>query len=344
MTRDEVLSLHPCPSADELELDPARVQEGTRFKEDLEADSLDLYSLVQELEDTYGVRMSDEEAARITTVGQAVDFVLANVPRPASRGPDPCARSHDLLEGLPDDLARQAVTHASWTERRADSYERLALLGDSVLGLSITTHLFPLLDAETLRRRAADEDPRAGGLGPLVPRGGRAARAAGAAAGGGAGGGRAATLEALVATERVLASVIEAVIGACYLAYGFEPTAAAVREAFAPEIEQALERPADFKSALQERLARRGAIVSYEVDGGDGPAARADLRGRGGGGREQRRARLRALEEGGRAGGRRRRARRPTWRHDVHLRSITPEGLQVVPGPHAARLRARASR
>ena len=49
-----------------------------RFKEDLEADSLDLYTLVQELEDTYGVRMSDEQAARTLTVGQAVDFVLQN--------------------------------------------------------------------------------------------------------------------------------------------------------------------------------------------------------------------------------------------------------------------------
>ncbi len=78
-------------------------------------------------------------------------------------------------------------------------------------------------------------------------------------------------LEALLATERVLASVIEAVIGACYLAYGFEPTAEAVRAAFAPEIESALEWPADFKSALQERLARRGALVSYEVTGETGP-------------------------------------------------------------------------
>ena len=65
--------------------------------------------------------------------------------------------------------------------------------------------------------------------------------------------------------------MIEAVIGACYLAYGFEPTAEAVREAFAPEIEQALERPADFKSALQERLARRGALVLYEVTAETGP-------------------------------------------------------------------------
>ena len=77
MTRDEVLSYIRAHLADELELDPARVEESTRFREDLEADSLDLYTLVQELEDSYGVKMSDEEAARIRTVGQAVDFVLA---------------------------------------------------------------------------------------------------------------------------------------------------------------------------------------------------------------------------------------------------------------------------
>ena len=64
--------------ADELDVDPAVIAEGTRFSEDLEADSLDLYTLVQELEDTYGVKMSDEQAAKILTVGQAVDFVLAH--------------------------------------------------------------------------------------------------------------------------------------------------------------------------------------------------------------------------------------------------------------------------
>ena len=77
MTRGEVLELIRAHLADELELDPARVEESTRFREDLEADSLDLYTLVQELEDSYGVKMTDEEAARIRTVGQAVDFVLA---------------------------------------------------------------------------------------------------------------------------------------------------------------------------------------------------------------------------------------------------------------------------
>ena len=80
MTRDEVLELIREHLADELELAPERVQESTHFREDLSADSLDLYTLVQELEDSYGVKMSDEEAARIHTVAQAIDFVLANTP------------------------------------------------------------------------------------------------------------------------------------------------------------------------------------------------------------------------------------------------------------------------
>jgi acyl carrier protein len=78
MTREQVLTLIRTHLADELDVDPQVIVEGTRFKEDLEADSLDLYTLVQELEDTYGVRMSDEQAAQILTVGAAVDFVLSH--------------------------------------------------------------------------------------------------------------------------------------------------------------------------------------------------------------------------------------------------------------------------
>ncbi len=96
MTREQVFSLIRAHLAEELEVDPASIQERTRFKEDLEADSLDLYTLVQELEDSYGVRISDEEAAKILTVGQAVDFVLASgvadtarPPATASQGPEP---------------------------------------------------------------------------------------------------------------------------------------------------------------------------------------------------------------------------------------------------------------
>jgi acyl carrier protein len=78
MTREDVFQLIRAHLADELEVNPERIAAGTRFKEDLEADSLDLYTLVQELEDSYGVRISDEEAAKILTVGQAVDFVVAH--------------------------------------------------------------------------------------------------------------------------------------------------------------------------------------------------------------------------------------------------------------------------
>ncbi|HEY5197157.1 MAG TPA: acyl carrier protein [Solirubrobacteraceae bacterium] len=78
MTHAEVLSLIQGHLGDELDVDPAGIEPSTRFREDLEADSLDLYTLVQELEDTYGVAISDEQAARILTVGQAVDFVLSH--------------------------------------------------------------------------------------------------------------------------------------------------------------------------------------------------------------------------------------------------------------------------
>jgi acyl carrier protein len=78
MTREEVFVLIRGHLADELDIEPSVIGPQTRFKEDLGADSLDLYTLVQELEDTYGVRMSDEQAAAIKTVEQAVDFVLAH--------------------------------------------------------------------------------------------------------------------------------------------------------------------------------------------------------------------------------------------------------------------------
>jgi acyl carrier protein len=76
--REQVFGLIQAHLADELDVEPSAIGEGTRFREDLEADSLDLYTLVQELEDIYGVHMSDDQAAQILTVGQAVDFVLAH--------------------------------------------------------------------------------------------------------------------------------------------------------------------------------------------------------------------------------------------------------------------------
>jgi acyl carrier protein len=94
MNREQIFSLIRAHLADELEVDPDRIKESSRFKEDLEADSLDLYTLVQELEDSYGVKISDEEAAKILTVDQAVEFVLASGQTgmsrsgAASKGPD----------------------------------------------------------------------------------------------------------------------------------------------------------------------------------------------------------------------------------------------------------------
>jgi ribonuclease-3 len=78
-------------------------------------------------------------------------------------------------------------------------------------------------------------------------------------------------VETLLASERTLASVCEAVIGACYLAHGFERSEAAVVDAFADEIQQATRERLDFKSELQERLARDGETVSYEIANELGP-------------------------------------------------------------------------
>ena len=80
MERDEVMTLVREHLAAELEVDPGRIEESTRFREDLEADSLDLYELVMELEDRYGIKVTEEEATRITTVGDAVAFVLQRTP------------------------------------------------------------------------------------------------------------------------------------------------------------------------------------------------------------------------------------------------------------------------
>ena len=175
-----------------------------------------------------------------------------------------------LLADLPADLAASVFRHSSWTSKRSESYERLAFLGDSVLALAVTTHLYPRLEAERFgagqltKIRAQAVSGRscrevAERLG--VPDRLRAAAPPGVASG----------VEGLIATERVLASVIEAVIGACYIQHGYDLTAAAVVTAFTPEIEQALKHPVDYKSALQERLARRGELVHYEVTAEQGP-------------------------------------------------------------------------
>lgn len=80
MNREEVTGLVREHLSEELEIDPGRITDEARFKEDLDADSLDLYELVMELEDRYGISLPEEEAARIKTVGDAIDFVVARAP------------------------------------------------------------------------------------------------------------------------------------------------------------------------------------------------------------------------------------------------------------------------
>ena len=173
-----------------------------------------------------------------------------------------------LLDDLPPDLSTQVVTHASWTERRSDSYARLAFLGDSVLGLAVTAHLFPRLEAERYGAGRLTKIRAQAVSGPscraVAERLGVPERLAAAAPEG-------TSVAALAVTERVLASITEAIIGACYLHAGYDATAGAVVEAFAPEIEEALEHPVDFKSSLQERLAQRAQVVAYVVTAESGP-------------------------------------------------------------------------
>jgi ribonuclease-3 len=173
----------------------------------------------------------------------------------------------ELFEALPEELSRQALTHASWVESRHDSYDRLAFLGDSVLGLAISSDLYPRfphagagrltkLRAQAVSRQACAEVARDLDL-PEKLR--AAAREGGRSA------------DELVGSDRVLASVCESAIGAVYLEFGYERTAPAVVAAFAAQVDEALESPDDFKSLLQERLARRGEVVEYVIAREEGP-------------------------------------------------------------------------
>jgi len=176
----------------------------------------------------------------------------------------------ELIQDLPEDLRAQALTHSSWTEDRVDSFERLAFLGDSVLGLSVASDLslrFPDVDSGGLTKihNQAVSGVSCAEVGRLlgVPEMLREAEPADALA--------AIPAEILLGGERPLPEATEALIGACFVAFGFERTAAAVAAAFEPRIEHAAETRIDFKSALQELLARRGARVSYEVIAAAGP-------------------------------------------------------------------------
>jgi ribonuclease-3 len=153
-------------------------------------------------------------------------------------------------------------------EERGRSYERLAFLGDVVLSLAVSTHIYPRfprygagrltkLRAQAVSRRACAEVARELG----VPERLRQTAPAGTGK----------SAETLIESDRILASVCEAVIGASYLSFGFERIAPAVVGAFAEQIEEALENPVDFKSVLQERLAQRAEVVVYRIEAEEGP-------------------------------------------------------------------------
>jgi len=176
-----------------------------------------------------------------------------------------------MIEALPDDLRTQALTHSSWAEERAESYGRLAFLGDSVLGLAVAEELyrrFPNSDIGRLTKvhgqavsgRACAEIADELGVPAMLDAAAPQAGDAGI------------DVAALLDSERAMASIAEALIGACYLEHGYERTAAATVAAFDSEIELASETLLDFKSALQEELARSGSTVSYAVVNETGPA------------------------------------------------------------------------
>jgi ribonuclease-3 len=175
-----------------------------------------------------------------------------------------------LIDELPEDLARSALTHPSWVDDRAESYERLAFLGDSVLGLAVASEVFarfPGHDSGPLTKilNQAVSSVSCADVGREVGVPERLRDAAPDEPGTGI------PVEVLIGAERPLPEVTEALIGACFLAFGFKRTAAAVAAAFASRIEFAAETRLDFKSALQELLAQRGARVSYEVVREAGP-------------------------------------------------------------------------
>ena len=197
---------------------------------------------------------------------------IRSLGRSRRRGGREEGRSLDeLIAALPDELRRQSVTHSSWTGHRADAYGRLAFLGDGVLGLAVGEHLFrrfPRADIGRLTKvhgqavsgRACAEVARELGLPAMLKEAAPETQEGGIDA------------DSLLASERAMASVCEAVIGACYLQYGYPPTAEATVAAFSDQIELALETLLDFKSALQERLAREGSRVTYAVIREAGPA------------------------------------------------------------------------
>lgn len=172
-----------------------------------------------------------------------------------------------LVRELPPELRDTALTHSSWVDDRAKSYERLEFLGDSVLGLALAAALyqrFPQATEGELARFKAFSVSRASCAQVAM---------------------RLQVVDALEerarrlgADDRVaknnpmlLGNVLEALIGAVFLTHGFERTREAVVEAFEPQIDYAVRAHVDHKTTLQEILATRGLQPQYRLVREDGP-------------------------------------------------------------------------
>ncbi|MGH2995551.1 MAG: ribonuclease III, partial [Gaiellaceae bacterium] len=173
-----------------------------------------------------------------------------------------------LIRELPVERLRHAFTHASWASSRAESYERLEFLGDSVLGLAIAEELYERfpeyaegrlakIRAHVVSRQSCAVVGRRLGLGDVFAEH--------------AGDVDPDELARLATNRNVLAALVEACLGALYLKHGFEAIREPIVSAFRDRIDYALEGHVDFKTELQEELARRGQSVSYSVVEVEGP-------------------------------------------------------------------------
>src|SRR6476659_7135156 len=105
MNREEALERVRGILVEQLGVDEEQVTEDASFQADLDADSLDLVELIMELEDQFGLKISDEDAQKIETVGQAVDYVTTDGSSIRWR-PRPGARRSHIHRGSPTARSR----------------------------------------------------------------------------------------------------------------------------------------------------------------------------------------------------------------------------------------------
>jgi ribonuclease III len=182
-----------------------------------------------------------------------------------SDGPDELAR---LIAALPETRLEQVFTHASWAAERAASYERLEFLGDSVLELAIAHAVFDRFEEASEGRLAkirahVVSRQSCAAVAKELDLGDRLLEYAGDVP--------ADELQRISRSRNVLAAVLEAAIAALYLEHGFEAIEPAIVAAFAEKIEYARSSHVDYKTELQEALARSGRQVHYTVLEVEGP-------------------------------------------------------------------------